>query len=285
MRCNQQGNRALSDPRSDAAPRRILIHPGFHKTGTSSIQHFLWENRATLAPRLGLMMLRHLKPVVKRCQSFSQGHNPLILAELVETMDEALALYPPQPGADLLISCEGLSGHCPGWPGVDSYDAAPVLAAFLTGYLAERFPGADISLVYTTRTAAAWAHSAWRHHLAGYRLKADWPEFRDRLAGIDLEAVVSGIAADLAPLPVYALSLEEAQTHPLGPGGAILELAELPDEIRARLRPVPPANSGPDESMAAELRALNLSRLPDAEVQARKAALLRSAGIGGWQRG
>lgn len=231
------------------------------------------------------MMLRHLKPVVKRCQSFSATQNPLILAELVETMDEALALGPPQPGADLLISSEGLSGHCPGWPGIDSYDAAPVTAAFLAGYLAERYPSAEISLVYTTRAAEAWAHSAWRHHLAGYRLKADWPEFRDRLSAVDLEAVVTGIAQELAPLPVYALSLEEAQAHPLGPGGAILELAELPEEIWARLRPVPPANSGPSESLAAELRALNLSRLTDAEVQARKAALLRAAGVGGWQRG
>lgn len=270
---------------SPATPARILIHPGFHKTGTSSIQHFLWDNRAVLAPHVSLLMLRHLKPVVKRCQGYSHSHNPLILAEVVETMDEALGLYPPQPGTVLLISCEGLSGHCPGWPGVDDYAAAPVTASFLTGYLAERYPGVPQEIVYTTRSQPGWAASAWRHHLMGQRLRQDWPEFAARFGTVDLGATVAEIAAALDPLPVYALSLEDAQDHPLGPGGALIELLNLPEAVFARLRPVPRANPGPDESLAAQLLALNLSRLPEAELIARKARLVEQAGIGGWQRG
>lgn len=264
-------------------PRRILIHPGFHKTGTSSMQHFLWLNRNALAPHVSLLMLRHLKPAAKICMSFSHLQNPYVLTDLVEVLDALIAEHLPESAPDLVISCEGLSGHLPGWPKVDSYGAAPITAAYLSGYLTERFPQAEQSFVYSTRDPGAWVHSAWRHHLMSHRMIEDWDSFAARMTpAADLNAVAAEVAEAIGPVPVFTLPLEVALTHPQGPGGALLELVDLPDDLRASLKPVPEANRGPDAALAAEYLRLNRSKLRDDVLKAEKLKLAEKAGVGGW---
>lgn len=269
------------------SPQRILIHPGFHKTGTSSIQHFLWVNRAALADHLAVLLLRHLKPAARICMAYSRDQNPLRLTDLVEVMDGILAdngVAPDQLGGrDLLLSCEGLSGHLPGWPNVDSYAAAPVTTAFLTGYFADRFPQADIKVVVTTRDPGSWLSSAWRHHLLGQRLRMDWDAFSTTYGPAShLLDSVRAIAEAVQPATLYTLPLEEAQTHPQGPGGALLEIAALPPTIRQTLRTVGHDNPGPDAETAKALLALNMSDLSDADLRLRKQAMAERAKVGGW---
>jgi hypothetical protein len=265
-------------------PRRILLHPGFHKTGTSAMQQFLWINRDLLAPHVHLLMLRHLKQVAKTCMYFAYRQNPFILTDLAEQMDRALADHLPPGDQDILISCEGLSGHAPGWPRVDSYAAAPVTISYLAGYLTERFPGAEVMVVLSTRAADPWLDSLWRHHLLTHRLVEDVGAFAARLAGAaDLTALAAEVQAAIAPVPVYTLSLDQAATHPQGPGGALLELIDLPEDLRLSLAPVPSANRGPDAALAAQLLALNRSGLGDEALKLEKHLLAEAAGVGGWR--
>ena len=74
--------------------RQILLHPGFHKTGTSSMQHFLWINREVLEPYFDLRMFRHMKPVVRLASLFSRTNNPLdrAVAEQKKALADAAAL-------------------------------------------------------------------------------------------------------------------------------------------------------------------------------------------------
>lgn len=269
------------------ARRRILIHPGFHKTGTSSIQHFLWINRDRLAPHVATLQLRHLKPVAQLCMSFARNRKQLVLADLVDLLDDALAEHGPDPAAadtrDLVVSCEALSGHCPGWPGVVDYSAAPFTAIMLAGYFAERFPEAGVVVVYGLREQDSWLRSAWGHHLFGQRETTgfdDWAAVHR--AGADLMSVVMDVAAAIDPIQVFTLPIEEARDHPLGPGGALIELVRMPDAARGTLDPVGQGNRGPDDALAAEYLALNRSTLSDRDVKARKADLADASGVGGW---
>lgn len=268
-------------------PRRFLIHPGFHKTGTSSIQHFLWVNRRILKNHLAILQLRHLKPVAELCMRFARSRNPLLLSDLVEVLDEALSLEDLLPEAndprDIVVSCEALSSHCPGWPGVMDYGAAPFIISVVTGYFAVRFPEAEILVVYSTRDPKAWLQSAWGHHLLGQRL---WTEFDQwevlyRPAS-DLLSVVDAVASAMAPLQVFKLPLEESRAHPKGPGAALLELMDLPPEIRDQLTAVGRGNAGPSPALTAAYLALNRSAMSDADVRDRKAALANEYKLGGW---
>jgi hypothetical protein len=261
---------------------RILLHPGFHKTGTSSIQQFLWTNRVALAPHLGVLLLGQLRDSVRLCMAYSRDQNPLRLADLVEIMDDALAdagLAPGQLGGrDLVISCEGLAGNMPGGSKVADYAAAPVTCAFLTGYLSERFPDAEVCVVLGTRDAEPWLNSVWRHHVVAQRLRLAWPDFRRNMRSVaNLFNTVKNIGDAVAPAPVYTLPLEQAAKHAKGPGGALVELCHIPAPVRAALIPVAHSNRGPEGQTVNACLSLNQSDLPQDEVRDRKAALVAHA--------
>ena len=248
------------------------------------MQHFLWWNRDDLAPYFSLMMLRHLKPVVKECTRFSKSLNPVDLVDFVTQLDAAFSEHQPDPTKDLLISCEGLCGHLPGWPNVESYAAVPTLMTFLVGYLCERFPDAQVRVVLTTREPESWLFSAWRHHLRGHRLTEDYAAFAARLRpAADLDDMVEEVRDALAPLPVIALPLETSQHDLQGPGGALINLMNVPDWVRGDLEPVGAGNTGPEEDMYQQFLDLNRSNLSDDEVQARKSGMAEAVALGGWK--
>lgn len=273
-------------PMPRETPRTILIHPGFHKTGTSSIQHLLWTNRMVIGPHVGLLLHRHLRPAADICMHFSRYQNLMALADLVPALDRIMADHlPPGDNRDLILSCEGLSGNLPGRPDVETYAATPILIAYLAGYFADRCPDARVKVVLSTRTGPEWLYSTWRHQLFTKRLQMDWSAYQDRYRNLsDLNAVVTDIAEALAPVPVEALPLDQALAHPKGPGGALLELVDLPPAVRAQIAPVGHGNRGPTAHIAAQYLALNRSALPDDEVLRQKAALAKAHGVGGWVR-
>lgn len=266
--------------------KRILLHPGFHKTGTSTAQHLFWHNRERLAPHVAIFQLRHLRDVAKLCMGFSKTQNPLLLLDMADALDSAFANLPADDPRHILLSCEGLSGHLPGWPNVETYGAAPVTTSYLCGYLEDRFPNHDLSVTLTTRASGDWLFSAYRHHLRGFRLTVTWDEFRKKYApAADLDGAVDEIRKGVAPYAVTSLPLDQSRDHPLGPGGAILESLDLPSGILAQLDPVAAGNRGPTSEVAEQFRVLNASTLDDAEVRDKKEALAKMSGLGGWNKG
>ena len=262
---------------------RILLHPGFHKTGTSSIQHFLWVNRHVLAPQVAPVMLRHLKPVVRMACRYARRQNPIDLIDLVPALDDAITDAAILPGRDIVVSCEGLLGHVPGWPGVAAYDAAPTLSACYVGYFQDRYPGADLRIVLTTRDAASWLFSAYRHHLRGQRMTLSAEEFASGFAAAaDLCAVADAIAAHV-DVDVLTVDLADMRDYPGGPGGAICDLMDLPAAIVAQLQPVGQGNTGPEAALWHQFLDLNRSTLADRAVQVEKARLAQITDLGGWR--
>ena len=265
--------------------RRLLIHPGFHKTGTSSAQHLLWHNRPVLKAHVAIFQLRHLAEPARIAMAVSRTGDTLRLADMAEALEAVFADLPRRPTRHVLLTCEGLSGHLPGWPGVNDYGAAPAILAYLAGWLSDRFPAHRPEILLTTRGAQAWLGSAWRHHLLGQRLTQDWPDFARRLGpAADLSAAARAIAEAVAPIPVRTRDLGKIAGLPLGPGQALLDPLGLPEEVLARLEPVGHGNPGPSPELAAEFLALNRSGLDDSSLAAKKAELARAAGVGGWVR-
>lgn len=264
--------------------RQILLHSGFHKTATSSMQHFLWLNRETLEPYFDLRMFRHMKPVVRLAAMYSRTRNPLDLVDMVGLLDDVFDEFPVREDRDLLISCEGLSGHFPAAQQVKDYSAVPVLMTYVAGYLVEKFPDAQVKLIFTTRQEDSWLYSVYRHHLRAHRMTLDYKSFAATFkSAARLDAVIREVAEILAPLPVMFLPMEDAVQHPLGPGAALVDQMTVPASIRAALRPVGRGNAGPDDALWEQFLALNRSTLPDRAVTAQKTALATAAELGGWK--
>lgn len=252
---------------------RAILHPGFHKTGTTTLQKALERNARMLAPHLRLIPRATLRPAGRAARAFSARRDPLELALLRYELAEALAGVDPADPRPLILSCEDLAGHMPGRDGVESYAAAPELMRALIDTLRALWPGVDPELFFSTRAPDSWLASLHVQALRASRMTLDAASFAARYRGAaDLDVVVAEIAATLAPLPVHSARLEDSARRPLGPLASLLDLLPLPEEVRAALVPVPAANRAPD--CAARLLEINRGDLDDAAAHAAKQALL-----------
>ena len=255
---------------------RVILHPGFHKTGTSSLQACLAANRTTLAPHARIVLLDELTEACRCATHYCISHDPFDLAGFTGAfaqMCEDVAAN----AQTLLISCEGLSGRTPGKKGIVDYRAAVPLAAAMAEGVKAVFGGkTKLTLVYTTRQSPGWMSSAWRHNLYGYRITEDFDAFCNRCAGAaDFAAITGAVAQKLRRAEVISVPLETVQDAALGPAEAVLHLLDLPAALRASLRNPGLRNAGRDTDTTAAMLALNRSDLPDDEVKRRKLALVR----------
>lgn len=268
-----------------ADQQQILLHPGFHRTGTSSMQHFLWLNRDALAPYLTIRLTRHFKSVARLCTRYSTTQNPLDLTDIISELDAGFAATPVPTGRNLLISSEMFCGEIPGHGTVMDYSAAPTLITYLVGYLEERFPEAKITVLLSIRDAEEWLFSAYRHVLRRSRLTMTREEFATTYRdAADFEAVAQDIAEAIAPLDVLYLPLDHALQNPLGPGAALVDQMPLPDTVRDALLPVGIGAKGAEPHLWGQFLAMNRADYPDDQVTAQKEQMAEAAKLGHWQK-
>ena len=189
-------------------PRRIVIHAGFHKTATSSVQQVLRDNRAALKPYLRSQLKWGMRDLLHAARGYSTWRDPLTLGKFARRFRALLEAQADMPRRTLCLSAEELSGHMPGRPGISDYGAAPILAAEMARAAAARFPEAETRFLYTVRAPESWLESAYWEHVKSSSLTESLDAFRDRMAGAaDLAAVVERVRA-AQPCPVEEAALE-----------------------------------------------------------------------------
>ena len=254
---------------------RVLLHAGFHKTGTTTVQQALYRNRDTLAPHLRLVPRARMAPAGKAAQAWSAGGDPIDLALFGYELAQVMEGWDGDDPRPVVISAEDLCGHMPGRDGVETYAATAPLMQAVAETLAAVQPKAAPVFYFSTRGAGDWLASAYAQHLRASRMTLSAKSFCDRFRGAaDLVAVVEGIAAALAPLPVHHCALEQSRARPLGPLDPLLDLLDLPEGLRAGLETQPPTNLALPADCAQGLLALNRSDLDDAALREAKRALI-----------
>ena len=96
--------------------RALYLHIGLHKTGTSSLQRFLLENRSLLL-EAGLGLGPYQDPV-------SGTHHPILAALESEGPEAVFDQIAEAPGERLLISAENMSWKMPTVPNPPRLSAA-----------------------------------------------------------------------------------------------------------------------------------------------------------------
>lgn len=255
-----------------------MIHAGFHKTGTTSVQAALAAHAPELRPHVLALVLRGADPLLRMAAQEARrlslqpaGPARARLETCLQLWAEALVLA---PGQGLILSAEDFAGHMPGHPGIASYASAPCIAATLASVLRARFPGADLRFVYGTRAPGPWLRSLHWQQAKRHDMTESAADFAARLA----DAVhPAPILAEIAPhAPVTAAALEDHAPRRLGPVEALYDAAGLPDALRASLAPLPAANAA-SADLAAAFVALNRTAMDPAARDAAKAALLAKA--------
>jgi len=258
-------------------PRRIIIHAGFHKTGTTTLQATLRENRTTLKKHIALRLRWHMKDIVAASRGYSTDQDPLTLIKVQSRFGSMMNALPGMPRRTLIISAEELSGHLPGRGDLMDYAAAPVLLYAYWEIAKARYPQAEVLIYLSTRSPTAWLASAYWEHVKSSNMTMDFDAFSTRyIKAAKLDDMVTEIASRV-PAPVYAHALEDCCDLALGPADPLLDLCDLPQPLRSELVAAPPSNERlGDDVLHAMLEANRIHKTPAAR-NAAKAAILAEA--------
>ncbi|WP_136440009.1 hypothetical protein [Pacificoceanicola onchidii] len=254
---------------------RIIVHAGFHKTGTSSVQIGLLQNREALAEHAAIFLRDDILPMVKAARRFSIQRDPESLGGFSTRSARWLSGLGEQQ-CTILIATEDIVGAMPGRVGVQDYSALPPLMQALEAAAQQRFGDALEFVVYlSTRAPDRWIESLWWQHLRSTRFSMSLDEYRQETAQTaKLSRVVDDVRAHLKTGRVVCHALEDLTKSPEGVMTPINDLLNLPQALRL---PVPETvNQRPDVGLEPVFLALNRSGLPDELVSRSKRQLLRS---------
>ena len=244
---------------------RIIVHAGFHKTGTSSLQAFFNQNRGALRPWLDYYGQADFHSVGTHARRFAQRPFPWRRLIFRRALRRFLASI---PDADtVVLSRETFAGVMPGHRDIfrrpiTGYTGAAIpLAREIIRGLNMRFgPDADIRFLYTCREPKSWLRSVYGHLLRSIHLRQGFDTFSQSfLFPPNPERDAQSIATAIAPIPVYIARLEDFTDQHEGTAAAILDLLDIPDEDRDRLLPAPHSNQGQSPAIEREFLRLNRS--------------------------
>jgi hypothetical protein len=251
---------------------RIIIHAGFHKTGTTTVQKTLRANREVLRPHCRIILRPGMVALCEAARAYSVSRSQTDLA-LIRYEAAVLAEGWAARGKDIVISSEDLAGHMPGRRGLGAYDATPHIMKAMTAAFAAVAPDAGQLLYFTTRAADAWLRSCYVQHLRATRITLGAEDYaRDMAASADLDGIVAQVAAAVPHIRVMAQPLEGCPT-PLGPLAPLLDLLGGIDA--AALTPRAPDNTAPPQGKIDAMLAMNRSGLSDADWRVAKDTLKR----------
>jgi len=259
---------------------RLLVHAGFHKTGTSSVQRFLRDNRKALAPEFRILLPRDVRPATEAARGYSLAQDPLELGLFTYEMAQLLTSLDPTDPRPVVITAEDLAGHMPGRNGLTHYAATATLMKALVGVAKECIPTVHLQFYFSTRAIAAWIDSCHGQHLRASRMTEDAETYQQRYFGkMALAATLEEISNAVAPHRVTSLALEETQNLRFGPTTPLLTLMAPTPQKLDQLAAVSPSNAALSAEVLAQFLALNQSPLDDSEVKAQKQSILTKLGL------
>lgn len=265
---------------------KIIVHAGFHKTGTTSLQDFLSNNRNALAPYLDSYGKNDFVSAGAYARIY--GQRPYIWRRLKfrRAFRRFLNSIPDAKTAKtIVLSREAFGGAMPGHRDVlrrQIETMAPTaipLAVEIIRELRKRFgPETEITFLYTTRAPDLWLRSVYGHLLRSIHLTQTYETFRDGFTKLPApQAEANKIARALRPNPVLIANLEDFSNHREGPAAAILDLVDIPDAVRQSLSPAKHSNSGQTAELEAQFLTLNQSNRPKNQLKQEKDRMLDAA--------
>ncbi len=261
---------------------RVLIHAGFHKTGTKSVQDMLRQHRSLLAPAVRMALKEDLPDLATVARQFSRNPSDANSVELSRAIAGFVATIAPNDPRPLLISSEDLAGYIPGRYGVLGYPhAADILIRLRDALLVHLGQGTDIQFYLSTRAPLPWVHSCYAQHVRHARMTQDRDDYAAGQRGhSDLAAMAEDVRRALAPTPVHDLSLEQISRLPLGPVAPLLDLIDLDPVLRAQMTPLPASNTSVPPDVLDDMLRLNRSNKPKEALNKAKRLLVALANEG-----
>lgn len=224
-------------PHADAPPRRVILHCGVQKTGSTSLHRFLTRNEAALDGRLEVRTPQRKTPqqmLGRAATRFSLDPTDATGADLVEAIKalrDKLLEGGPEP---VLVSHENICGAVPGRAGRNTlYPFFPAIARLIEAHLAPLVP----EFVLYIRDMETWKPSVYGQivHSDWYtKTMAEYMEDTRDLEGWDRLEQRFAAELGLGKLTVFRL---ENEAEPEFPAQQLLRHCGLSDDDIKGLRP------------------------------------------------
>lgn len=255
--------------------RRIIIHAGFHKTGTTNLQQTLRANRAALRPEIRLVLRPGMKALCEAARAYSLTREEYDLGLVKYEAALLVESLQTEQATTAIISSEDLSGHMPGRHGLHGYGATPHIMRAIWVAFKTAAPDTALSFFFTTRTQDAWLRSCYAQHLRAYRMTWDEADYLKRLrASADHIRIVDLIKRELPEVPMYHAALEDHCDRPLGIAEALLDALDISANRRDGFVRSDTRNAALSPALLDELLTLNRSDLDAPSLRAAKRALI-----------
>ena len=259
--------------------RQVVIHGGFHKTGTTSVQAMLRENAEILAPHVQVFLKDGFENLTTRARSFSIDPGERTLAKVAKAAAQFFSGLDRDDPRPILLASEDLSGHMPGRHGLECYDSAGLVMRCISVSAFACFgDDADVTFYFSKRNRDTWLRSTWWQNLRSTRLTLDYETYAKRFDdAATLDEVLIDIAKDVAPAKVLSEQLEDVSQRLYGPLDPLLDILQTPQLDQSALTVLPPENVQPDAGIDAVFLALNQSKLSDEDIQEIKRSIRKRA--------
>ncbi len=249
---------------SDANRQSVIIHAGFHKTGTTSVQAMIERERDRLSDYANFYVKGQIGPARDIARRYGQFPNRYTLKRFADAFEEFLNKCPS--GKPIVISRETLSGAMltgeGRWPfRRDRYKRISLNLARVMVQAAQNVfgPEVQVTLLYTTRDDAGYLRSVYGHMLRDSELTESFEEFQQRFRHeINLQKTANKISKALPKVNVVTASLAEISQSARGPGQIILDVLNIPNDLQAQIKPpIMRNNPGISDELADQLLQLN----------------------------
>lgn len=257
--------------------RRIIIHAGFHKTGTTSLQQTLRANRAALRPDFRLVLRPGMTALCECARAYSKSREDYDLGMVKYEAALLMEGLQTEEAGTIILTSEDLSGHMPGRHKLHGYGAAPDLMRALSVALRAASPEDEVSFFFTTRSAEPWLRSCYAQHLRATRMVWDESDYLKRMkTSSEHDKILDLVKREVPEHAVLDAALEDYANRPLGIAEALLDHLEIGGTRRASLVPSPARNAALPDAVKAELLALNRSDLDDDALRKAKRTLIET---------
>ena len=255
--------------------RRIVVHPGFHKTATTTVQTALAAQADLLAPHVQLIFRDDILSAARSAQAYSKDRDPVSLSVFLMEFASFLETCDPHDPRPMLISNEDLCGFLIGRHEVRDYSAAPALMQAVATAVGKVMGASGELVFYLSTRRGGWLDSCHWQLLRAGRMTQAADAFARQFAGAaDLGRQVAAIRQAVHPVPVKETALED-MTGRLGPLQPVLDLLELPQHVIDLVPRPARGNSQGSREVRDALLEINQSPISDREAQRQRRQVLR----------
>lgn len=233
------------------ASRRLIVHLGVQKTGSTGLQRHLHLNADELADRLILLTPEKgspMRPLGRAAVAYSLKPAEDTAHSLENALREVLATL-PENDLPVLLSHENLAGAMPGNGGETAlYPALPQIARIVL----ETAVDFAVDFVVYSRDMAKWKPSVWAQAVRTDGYTGTLPQFMDEIAALPTwDDLIARIEAVIGAKNITCFRLED-EPKDGHPGRLLLRHAGLSDTEIDALGPLdetanPRLNAGSTE--------------------------------------